>query len=64
MSIGECLQEILRATAGISEPEACEDSMRAELRDQLCQLTVNEYVRCGYARGSGRPQLIAMTTQA
>ena len=35
MAIGKRLQQILRAAARISQPEAREDSMRAELRGQF-----------------------------
>ena len=64
MPISKRLQQILRAAARISQSEAGQDSMRAEPRDQFAERPVNECVRCGHARGAGRPQLITMTPQS
>lgn len=37
MPIGKCLQEILCATAGVSQAEAGQDSFRAQPRDEVSE---------------------------
>src|ERR1017187_9033020 len=54
MTIGKSLEEILRATARISEPEARDNSMRRESYDESLERPMNEIVSRRNARRARR----------